>query len=589
MRRPFPDSNPLRFKLSTKMFLITFGLVESIILLLGFSYYRYSANTLQHAQTEYAKQMVQKSDQYLQLTLAHIRSFFLSVANDNRLRTGTESEIRHWLNDNLIYFMPNASNIHVIADESTIISTDAGGWKLAESSYLMQQLALVIHPGELYWIGPYFSPVSGYTFSVVMTAADGQGEPRQLMVDLNLQSLYTALIPNGSSQQQGSLLLLDAKNRPIFANPPYANYSVFSKSFRLNDIPESLFASNWKQYELMDDSRQLFLTRSRTNFVGWQVVWIMDLQTLLSPLRKLLDYTGLLIGLSLVLSLGIAMLISVLVSRPIRRIAATMVEVSDGNLDVSIPIKRTDELGLLARHFNLMIGRLRGLIDDLRRTEEERNKADFIALQAQIKPHFLFNTLNTISMVARQGALDKVDELISALTDQLQYSLDSSPAPATLREELRSLESYVELMGARYGDAFSIETDIDPAVLERLLPKFTLQPIVENAIFHGLVPSGRQGTLFIGAADQGEQWELMVEDDGIGMSEARLQLLLDSLGGTRQAERIGMLNVHRRLRLMFGEHYACRIDSSPGNGTRLIMTLPAVRKAGTIPIQEDGR
>jgi two-component system sensor histidine kinase YesM len=577
MKLKWNARNPLRFKLATKMFILTFGLVEAIILLLGFSYYRYSSSTLQHAQTEYAKQMVQKSDSYLQLSLAHIRSLFLSVAKDNRLQTGEEKEIRRWLNDNLIYFMPNVSNIHVFVNERDVIGTAANGWTLKESTYLKQQLIMVINHGELYWIGPYFSPVSGYTVSVVMSVEGSTGAPHFLMVDLDLQNLYTALIPESTSQMQGSLLLLDEESNLVYAKPPYAAYSVFTKGFSHTSLPDTLFNESWMEYELKDkEQRNLYLTRSRTNFIGWQVVWVLDQQMLLAPLQRLLQYTGLLVGLSLLLSLGVAVLISILVSRPIRSIAYTMNEVSKGNMDVSIHMRRTDELGLLAGHFNRMVGRLKELIDDLRHTEEQRKIADFKALQAQIKPHFLFNTLNTISLAARQGKLELADELISALTDQLQYSLDMSPAPVSLREELRSMESYIELMSSRYPGAFTWESDIDPAVLERLLPKFTLQPLVENAIFHGLVPLGREGTLFIGATDHGEFWELMIEDDGVGMSEAKLQQLKDQIEGKDRVDRIGMLNVHRRLRLMYGDGYQIQVESTPQARTRIILLLPAV-------------
>ncbi|WP_158289341.1 sensor histidine kinase [Paenibacillus flagellatus] len=581
-----PGRRPLRAKLSAKMFAICFVLVESIILLLGFSYYRYSSATLLEAQTEYAKQMVQKSDEYLQLNLTNIRSFFLSVANDNRLRNGTRPEIRSWLSENLIYFMPNASHIHLLVGDRDIVSTAANSWELPSSDYLMQRLSSVIHRGELVWIGPYFSPASGYTVSVAMDVSAPGGARHLLLVDLDLPKLYRALIPDTASHMQGSLLLLGDDSRLVYARPPYGSYSVFDKSFALTGIPESLFHARWLQYDYHGpQSQELFLTRSRTNFVGWQVVWVMDKKTLLGPLQRLVNYTWLLVGLSFLLSLAIAWLISVLISRPIRRIASTMNDVSKGNLDASIQMPRSDELGFLAAQFNRMVARIRQLVEDLRYTEEQRKIADFKALQAQIKPHFLFNTLNTISVVARQGDLNKADSLISALTDQLQYSLDASPAPIPFRDELRSMESYIVLMAARYPGSFDFESDVDPNVLDYWFPKFALQPLVENAIFHGLVPAGRRGTLFIGASDHGDCWDIMIEDGGVGMPEAKLARLVGQLEGNEPSERIGVTNVHRRLRLLFGDRYRIRIESSPDAGTRLLLTLPIVRDPGQIAMQ----
>jgi two-component system sensor histidine kinase YesM len=576
-RKKMARWKPIRVKLAAKMFVMSFVLVESIILLLGFSYYRYSSATLIRAQTEYARQMVQKSDEYLQLNLANIRSFFLSVANDGRLQRGTPAENRRWLNDNLIYYMPNASNIHLLADGQEIVSTAVNSWELPKSDYLMQKLAAVLKRGELFWIGPYFSPASGYTVSVAMDIST-PGNPRLLMlVDLDLPKLYRALIPEDGSTMQGSLLLMDGDNRLVYARPPYGSYSVFDKKFELTGIPESLFHTRWLQYDWHGPgAEELFLTRSRTNFVGWQVVWVTDKRTLLSPLERLVEYSGLLAGLSLLLSLAIAGVISVLVSRPIRRIARTMNEVSKGKLDVAIHMPRTDELGFLASQFNRMVGRIRGLIEDLRATEEQRKIADFKALQAQIKPHFLFNTLNTISVVVRRGELSRADALISALTDQLRYSLDASPAPVPLREELKSLESYIVLMAARYPGAFTFESDIDPLVLDCLIPKFALQPLVENAIFHGLVPAGREETLFVGASMDGETWDIMIEDGGVGMTEDKVRELTAQLERDEPTGRIGVANVHRRLKHLFGDRYKLRIESAPDAGTRLLLTLPVV-------------
>ncbi|MCL6459939.1 MAG: histidine kinase, partial [Gorillibacterium sp.] len=218
------------------------------------------------------------------------------------------------------------------------------------------------------------------------------------------------------------------------------------------------------------------------------------------------------------------------------------------------------------------------LLIDLKSSEEQKKLSDFRALHAQIKPHYLYNTLNTISMLGRRGDSARMDQLISALTNQLHYALDTSPDPVTLREELIAVENYLELMRIRYPDKCRFEMDIDPLSLECKLPKFILQPLVENAIFHGIVPKEQGGTVYIGTMVEEDYWEILIEDDGVGMNSETLQQVNMKLQQSQEASKsfkhIGILNIHERFRLMFGQSYHISIDSESRIGTRICIKLP---------------
>jgi two-component system sensor histidine kinase YesM len=311
--------------------------------------------------------------------------------------------------------------------------------------------------------------------------------------------------------------------------------------------------------------------------VGWQEVWIMDRKELLQPLEKGVSNNWFLAILSFVLALVIASAISILIGGPIRKIARSMDEVSLGQWNTTIATVRHDELGVLAKHFNHMTKKIRDLIDDLRVKEEEKKNSDFRALQSQIRPHFLYNTLNCIGAVARKGQYDKVDVLISSLAETFQYSLDLSPSPVAFREELKAVQYYIHLMQIRYDTQFSVEMDIDQYTRSFSLPKFTLQPLIENSIFHGIVPNSEPGVLFIGTTFHGDSWDIIIEDSGIGMQPDKLSAIIESLNQHRNSEyeHIGLYNVHNRLKLMFGAAYNFQMTSSAGAGSRIILTLPA--------------
>lgn len=570
-------------KLSSKMFWMIFLLVESIILLLGYSYYRHSSSVLEKAQQEYAVQMADKSNEYLELNLRSIRNLLTSIANDSRLRNMSENgentgTIQTWLNENLFYFSPYVKNIHLIEDAQVPVSTSRAGWKLLEDPVMEQLLTRAGEDHVIYWSEAYASAISGYTVTGVMRTPTGYGTHRYLALDLDLEKLYQAMQPDAPPQMKGELLLLDNRRTPVFGGNPYTRYDVFQRKYILSYVPAELFEGEWSQtlWEA-PGGNTYFVSRIQDNLLGWQVVWLMDRTLMLAPLLSTLRFTWLLAALSVVLSFALALSISKFVSQPIRLIAASMSKVSQGVFDVSIPVKRQDELGFLAKHFNQMTRQIASLIEDLKRTEEKKKAFEFKALQAQIKPHFIFNTLNAISISAKDGELRKVDTLITSLTKQLDYALKENVEPVTFRGELTALEHYVELMKIRYQDRFIWECDADPATLSCALPKFTLQPLVENAIFHGLIASPGGSLLFVGSMLCGDEWEIQIEDDGAGIAPERLKELkaiMKADGAGDDADGIGLVNVHQRFRMMFGDRYSMNIDSRPGTGTHIRIRLP---------------
>ncbi|RAV04047.1 sensor histidine kinase [Paenibacillus sp. YN15] len=570
----------LRMKLSAKMFWMSFILVETIFLSLGAAYRSVASGVLEQAQRDYAIQMAVKSNEYLEISLRNIRSLFVSLANDSRMADPAQPAIQTWLNENLTYLSAHARNLHIVENGQVTVSTSRAGWMLLDDTLFREGLESVLEYSPIYWTAPYSSPVSGFTVTgVIRISANGAGETaKYLAIDLDLDKLYQAMQPDAPAQFKGELVLLDAESKPVYGRRPFTAYDVFERQY-VPLVPfGGLFEGNWSSTDWQSpEGNRFFITRSNSNMLKWQAVWLMDRTELLRPLQALTRFSWVLAAFSVFLSLVVSLLISKSVSQPIRRIATSMDQVSQGRFDVSIPIKRQDELGLLARHFNQMTRQIATLIDNLKATEEKKTQFELKALHAQIKPHFLFNTLNAISISARAGELIKVDSLISALTNQLDYSLKESTAPVTFREELAAMVHYVELMKIRYGGRFLLECDPDPATLSCRLPKFVLQPLVENAIFHGLAPGTETGILFVGSSFADGRWKIQIEDNGAGMAPETLLRLKRQLEHDHEPDEktgIGLMNVHQRFRLLFGGDYSMSLDSWPKAGTRILIELP---------------
>jgi LytS/YehU family sensor histidine kinase len=201
--------------------------------------------------------------------------------------------------------------------------------------------------------------------------------------------------------------------------------------------------------------------------------------------------------------------------------------------------------------------------------------AELKTLQSQINPHFLLNALNTIFMMALMEEAQETQKLIKALAALLKNNLQKERKMTTLREELAVIDDYLFIQKTRFGDRLQVEKEIDPVLLEMEVPQLILQPLVENAVMHGIEPKEEPGLLKLAGWREGELVYFSIEDDGVGMTEKRLQEVrrcLSDIDG--DCENMGLFNVHKRCRLLYGAGFGLTVKSVPGLGTRVLLVLP---------------
>lgn len=295
--------------------------------------------------------------------------------------------------------------------------------------------------------------------------------------------------------------------------------------------------------------------------------------------------TGMLFG---AVSLLLAIAISLRISRPIVRLARTMRTAPIHQFELT-SVQSKDELGLLERGYNSMMERIKELIENEYQKEIEVKNAQLLALQAQINPHFLNNTLNLIGGMALSKGAPEIYKVTKGIGDLLRYSISSGNVTATLLDELKHVRNYLFIQEQRYLGRCSIQIFHDGSGERLRLPKFTLQPVVENAFEHGLQPKEGSWQVEIRVKTVRERLLIMIKDDGVGMSKESLQAIRKELneGSTSMTERpssdsgvpkkqkgIGLQNVASRLKLQFGAGAAVRIYSREGNGTVVVLKVP---------------
>lgn len=284
-----------------------------------------------------------------------------------------------------------------------------------------------------------------------------------------------------------------------------------------------------------------------------------------------------------IFSMLAAWIISGSISRPIRELYKMTKSISEGNLDVRIENKNVDEIAALGRSFNIMTEKIKELLENSIKEQKTLKKTELKLMQAQINPHFLYNTLDTIVWMAEGNKSEEVIEIVKALSSFFRVTLSKGRDLITVQEEVEHIRSYLIIQKIRYRDIMKYDIEIDHELNEYRILKLTLQPLVENALYHGIKNKREGGTIRIRGFKGSENNVIFtVEDDGAGISEERLKNIQAELENDNskiviKESGFGLNNVHKRLKLNYGPQYGLNIKSEFKKGTLVSVNIPIER------------
>ena len=261
-----------------------------------------------------------------------------------------------------------------------------------------------------------------------------------------------------------------------------------------------------------------------------------------------------------------SIIFSLYITRPVTALSKATRKVREGDLSIQVPIATQDEIGRMSDDFNAMIHKISTLMEDVRISEHDKYNAKVQALQAQINPHFLYNTLNVIRWLSMMGENDKINQLVISLVHMLEYTKEDLDTFIPVEREIEHVRHYVNVMSYRYEDKFIYEECIDEAAKSCYTIRFILQPLVENAIFHGIDPSEKKGTITLSVTAKNERVMFAVSDDGVGLDLEHNR--------HRFFSGYGISNVNERLRMHFGNESMLNIVSTVGKGTTVYFSIP---------------
>lgn len=357
---------------------------------------------------------------------------------------------------------------------------------------------------------------------------------------------------------------------------------VSSKDDKITSIQrqQHLFSKDYGSLNYHLDNDKLLLTYYTVPSTHWKVVNTISYNELTQDVnRVMLIIVGVFTFIILLFVTVFFTSITKTVVNPVKKLIRQMSLVEAGDLNTSVPVHGQDELALLNKTFNRMVGEINNLITNIDIEKTEKLQLEIKSLQYQINPHFLLNTLNSITMMADIHGVDNIKMMTEALSKLLINTLSRDGVFTTIDGEYETLQSYAYFMKFRYGDRFDITFHVPPEISQRYMLKLLLQPIVENSILHGIVDVFEKLEIGIFARQVGQSLEIRVVDNGIGMTPIQAAGLLQNRRETQSNHgfnKIGVNNVHQRIKLNFGEAYGLTIQSEQGKGTTVILMLPLI-------------
>lgn len=392
-----------------------------------------------------------------------------------------------------------------------------------------------------------------------------------LLVDLNY-NLIQDMVSTIKLGQKGYMFILDEKGNIVYHPKQQLLYS----GIKQEDIGLILDSDDGNIRVREENSlKQYTITTSK--YSGWKVVSSVYLDDIQSYKPRLINFFTIMGILAILISIIVSVLISRHILHPINNLVKTMHQVENGNLNALSNIKEDNEIGDLSNAFNLMINRVNELVRKNKQIEKNKRTNELKALQAQINPHFLYNTLDSIIWMAEVKNYRAVVDMTSSLAKLFRISISKGEKYITIRQEIEHVKNYLKIQKIRYGDNLDYHIEVDENILNSKIIKIIIQPIVENAIYHGIknVPGG--GFINIKVQKQNDNIIMVIEDDGVGMSKDEIERLVSKeIISEKKIGGVGISNVDSRIKLYYGEEYGLKIDSELNEGTVVKVCIPNI-------------
>ncbi|MBW4085617.1 sensor histidine kinase [Paenibacillus sp. S150] len=338
---------------------------------------------------------------------------------------------------------------------------------------------------------------------------------------------------------------------------------------------EPVLEYEYRSYLDESTGEKRFITVRTLAQTGWKIVGVAYYDEIVTTKRDLNHFLAWFLGVVILGVIVLSVLLSWLIASPIRKLERTVKLVGEGDLNTPINVSGAYEVEQLSRRFNLMLQRIRQLMDQIIYEQETKRKGELEVLQSQINPHFLYNTLNSVIRLAERGKTDEVVTMIQSLSKFFRISLSKGKNMITMKEELDHIRHYLVIQSFRFKNKFRYEIKAQDEVLPYQTIKLILQPIVENALYHGIEMLPDEGLITITAELREGLIVIRISDNGLGMGKETLGMILNGSSKSGSGSGVGVRNVNERIGLVYGREYGLAFESELEEGTTVTVSFPA--------------
>jgi len=583
-------SLPYRVKL---MLVFSLLILLTALILGSITYYQFSKSSQERTE-EYQVQLADQINQNINRYLKEMQIISLSPLYDQQIleilkihqqpSTSTTfppaaERLPMWRYiSSLIHMRNEIKGIHILANDGTIFSNLDSNSVMLKVFERNNEWIKKIEKADGEWVllplhqPNYYLNKEISVFSVARLIRDPSTyEPLGIIkIDLK-QELIEEIIDNTNSKSH--IFIVDSDNQFIYPNK---ENKIIEPSF-LEEL-EDVTVKNYTSIPI--NEKDYMMVYNESSYSGVKTIMLTPRSVVFSEVNQLRKVMMVVVIIGIVISLLLGFILSKPLVQSIHKLQKAMDKVQKGNFSQRVEIASNDEIGQLGNGFNHMISEIDRLVSEVYKTGLREKEAEIRALQSQMNPHFLYNTLESINMLAiTKGNLD-VSDMVSSLGRLLRYTIDHSSKVVSLKEELQFIQSYISIQKVRMGEKLQYIEEIDPSLYDALLPKLLLQPLVENAIVHGLSSNG--GSILIKVSREGNRVKIKVEDNGQGITKKRLaelKRLIEKQKHTSSDKHSGIAlsNVHERIQLLYGKHYGIQIEAGEQQGFSVILTFPIQR------------
>lgn len=573
--------NSLRIKLG----IFAVVLIAIPVLAISFTYNRTVKEIIKNKYTETAIQSVFEASEKLNFILDDVQKFSTVITSNSELLNMLDNKDDYRADEFgrvLRNFITSRDDIEVIDIVLEDAYYTAGAKKINRIDRINRQLEN--SSGQPLWLPTKVEQIeilSGkfnknyFTLARKIIDFNTLKDYGYLLIDLEevlLEKAYSRLLDNSKAE----VLICDDKGNIISHCEKEKIGSSIKEEPYGKIVLDDIDGHNYVQYKINIDKVAIYST-IRNN--GWKIIKTIPTDYLYEELNSIQKYFivgGIIYGIVVILYI---LLFSIRYTEPMMKMMSVIKKVEQGDLTVRTEVKSNDEVGQLGSSLNNMIGEMQVLIDKLIKEEQEKKKVELEALHAQINPHFLYNTLNTIRWMAKIQGNNSVSKAITALVKLLRISTNLDRDMITLQEEIDYVMNYIVIQKLRFNRAININYNIDDINMRLTVPKLILQPIVENSIIHGMEAEEDNLNIVINGFVEEEKLIIEISDDGPGIEDEIMKVILKDSSDRNKFSKVGLNNVNQRIKLYCGGEFGLKIETEYGKGTKVVVILPVVYSA----------